>query len=237
MRFLIRMLWKCLPKNERFFLLERLPVYERQAVNKVLSGNNAILSGFEKHNCIFIHVPKCAGESVCKSLFGKGPGHLPLTWYERVSPDLYKNAFKFTFVRDPLERAYSAYKYLKNDRGIERDAQARYLVERYSDFDAFIKGWLCSENALRQMHFVPQWLLLSNAAGHIAVDFIGRQENMNEDFAHVCQKLGMNVSLMEVNRSPRAERSARELCSPEALRIITDVYRRDYELLGYSLPI
>lgn len=237
MRFIIRLLWKCLPKRERFFLLERFPVHERQAINKVLSGNNKIVSGFEQNNCIFIHVPKCAGESVCKSLFGKGPGHLPLTWYERTSPDLYERAFKFTFVRDPLERAYSAYHYLKNDRGIERDAHARSVVEQYADFDAFVKGWLCPENVLKQMHFAPQWLLLCNSAGHIAVDFIGRQERMAEDFACVCQKLGVCVDLAQVNRSLRAEKSAREMCSDEALRIIADVYRRDYALLGYPLPI
>lgn len=236
MRFLVRALWKCLPKQERLYLLERLPVHERQAVNKVLSGNDRVLPAFEKHECIFVHVPKCAGESICRSLFsGEGPGHLPLSWYERVAPEFYERAFKFAFVRDPVERAYSAYCYLKADRGIRRDRFARSLAESYADFDAFVKGWICPENVLRQMHFAPQWLFLTNSVGMLDIDFIGHQESLAEGFEQVCRKLGVTASLEHVNQSQGKADSARAQCSPEALQRLHDVYQRDYELLGYKL--
>lgn len=235
MRFLVRALWKCIPKQERSFLLERLPAHERQGVNKVLSGNKAILPGFRDRRCIFIHVPKCAGESLCRSLFDSaGPGHLPLSWYERVAPDFYRDAFKFAFVRDPLERAYSGYSYLQKNRGIARDSSSLQLAQSYPDFDSFVKGWLCEENALRQIHFVPQWQFLINAVGRLDVDFLGRQETLSDDFAVVCEKLSVHLPLEHINRSEKSVKSAFEACSEAARRRIYDVYRRDYELLGYT---
>lgn len=235
MRFLVRALWKCIPKQERNFLLERLPAHERQGVNKVLSGNKTILPGFQDRQCIFIHVPKCAGESLCRSLFDSaGPGHLPLSWYERVVPEFYSGAFKFAFVRDPLERAYSGYSYLQKDRGIARDNSSLRLARSYPDFDSFVKGWLCEENALRQIHFVPQWQFLVNGVGRLDVDFLGRQERLSEDFAAVCLKLGLQLPLEHINRSEKSGKSAWQACSEAARRRIYDVYRRDYELLGYT---
>jgi hypothetical protein len=156
-----------------------------------------------------------------------------LSWYERVAPDFYRDAFKFAVVRDPLERAYSGYSYLQRDRGIARDSSSLRLAQSFPDFDSFVKGWLCGDNALRQIHFVPQWQFLVNAVGRLDLDFIGRQERLAEDFAVVCQRLGLKISLEHINRSEKSTKSAVEACSESARKIIYDVYRRDYELLGY----
>jgi hypothetical protein len=238
MRFLIRSLWKCLPKQERSFLLERLPVHQRQAVNKVLSGNIRLLPGFQEHSCIFIHIPKCAGESISQALFqGSGPGHMSMSYYERVHPEFYNKAFKFSFVRDPIERTYSAYRYLQSDRGIARDHEAHKLISQYPEFNSFVNGWLCPENACTQIHFVPQWLFLCNSVGNLDVDFIGHHEHLEVGFEKVCQVLEIKTALGHKNRSKKAESSARELCDEDALRRIYQVYRRDYELFDYPQPI
>lgn len=50
-------------------LLGRLAVVDRQAVNKAMSANLAFPEPFQQRACLFIHVPKCAGSSVCLSLF------------------------------------------------------------------------------------------------------------------------------------------------------------------------
>jgi hypothetical protein len=93
---------------------------------------------------------------VCSALFdGWKPGHLPLYWYEQQFPEQFSRSFKFTFVRDPLERAYSAYAFLRGNELGARDRQAQALVRHYRDFDDFIGGWLHPENVQKQMHFVP----------------------------------------------------------------------------------
>lgn len=228
------LLWKLLPKSQREFLLERFSVVDRQVVNKTLSRKARFPEAFDKFECIFIHVPKCAGSSVAMSIFGQTPtGHLPLYWYERQFKERYEHYFKFGFVRDPLHRALSAYRYLLQDPQ-PRDRAAFELVRSYSRFDTFVDGWLHQENVSRQIHFAPQYQFLQNSMGQIAVDFIGRQEHLEADFAALCEQLGIAAQLGHINRSPGANYRTSAICSDASRKRIREVYARDYELFDYD---
>lgn len=231
-----RFVWKLLPKTQRTFLLHRMPVIDRQVVNRSMSGNIRFPPAFRERRCLFIHVPKCAGNSVCAALFDDWcPGHLPLYWYEAQFARQYAEAFKFAFVRDPLERAYSAYAFLQGADLPERDGPARALVSTFGSFNEFVMHWLTEENVQRQMHFAPQTSFLVNGLGRLAMDFIGHHENLQQDFATVCRHLGVVASLPVRNVSPRREvPSAYEVASIRTRERIRQVYRRDYELLGYE---
>ena len=229
-----RLLWKLLPKYQRELLLHPLSVVDRQVVNKTLSGTPKFPGVFDRLECIFIHAPKCAGSSVAMSLFGSTPtGHLPLYWYEQQFKERYTDYFKFGFVRDPLQRALSAYHYLLKDPQ-PRDRAAYELVSGYSRFDTFVDGWLSAENICKQIHFVPQHHFLQNSMGQIAVDFIGRQEHLDTDFFALCEQLGVSAQLDHLNRSPRSAFQSSGLCSTATRKRIREVYARDYELFSYD---
>ena len=67
----------------------------------------------DEHRCVFIHIPKAAGTSLTKTLFAAPSRHLQYTEYERANPKKFKKYFKFTFVRNPYDRLFSAYSFLK----------------------------------------------------------------------------------------------------------------------------
>ncbi|NMF88375.1 sulfotransferase family 2 domain-containing protein [Aromatoleum petrolei] len=225
-------LWKLFPKPVRETILNRFSVVDRGAIDKILSDNVRLPVDFERQRCIFIHVPKCAGSSVKKSLFQQRThGHMPLWFYERSFPDFFASAYKFCFVRNPLDRAYSAYRYLRSNKSIERDFAAHQLAMRYDSFDRFVQHWLCDENAHRQMHFAPQWRFLCDSLGEVRMDFIGRQETITDDFHQVCARLGVGSGLESVNVS--AERPQALTFESRTVDRIRRVYERDYELLGY----
>lgn len=227
-----RYLWKLVPKQARESLLGRFSVVDRGAIDKILADNIELPEDYARRNCLFIHVPKCAGSSVKKAIFpGRTHGHMPAWFYERHFPQFFEGAFKFCFVRNPLERAHSAYRYLRSNKSIERDFPAHQMVMRYESFDTFAQKWLCEETAHKQMHFAPQWLFLCDSLGQLRMDFIGRQESMAADFAHICSKLGVQASLDQVNVSPGEARQP-EFATRTIERIMR-VYERDYELLGY----
>lgn len=229
-----RLLWKLLPKTQRELLLERLPVIDRQVVNKTLSGKNQFPTAFDHLECVFIHVPKCAGSSVATALFGCTPtGHMPLYWYEKQFNERYQHYFKFGFVRDPLQRAWSAYSYLLQNPQ-SRDKSAYELVSKYPSFNAFIDNWLHPENLTRQIHFAPQYYFLQNAMGSIEVDFIGRQENLDADFRTLCEHLHVKAELPHINRSPAPTHDPASFSSAAVRRRVRDVYARDYELFAYD---
>ncbi|MCS3512896.1 sulfotransferase family protein [Pseudomonas grimontii] len=231
-----RLLWKLLPKHQRVFLLGRLSVVDRQAVNKSLSGVATLNPAFERHQCVFIHVPKCAGSSVCSALLeGRWPGHLPYYWYEQQFPQHCERSFKFAFVRDPLERAYSAYTYLRGNPMGARDLQAQALVSSFRDFDHFIAGWLHPDTLRRQLHFAPQTDFLVDHMGQMAMDFLGRQESLQQDFQHLCERLGVDSSLPHLNVSlGRRNEPVRDFCNSRTRRLVRRAYQRDYEVLGYE---
>jgi hypothetical protein len=231
-----RYLWKILPKPQRAFLLGRLSVVDRQAVNKSMSANLRFPRAFEQHACLFIHVPKCAGSSICAAIFDNwSPGHLPLYWYEQQFPQQYAASFKFAFVRDPLERAYSAYAFLRGNVLGQRDHAAQQLVSHYRDFDDFVGRWLHPETINRQLHFAAQTDFVTDSLGHLALDFVGYQEHLERDFQLVCERLGQSVALPHLNSSlQRLATPARDFCTARTRRLVRRAYQRDYEMLGYE---
>lgn len=231
-----RYVWKLLPKSQRTLLLGRLSVVDRQAVNKSMSADVRFPEAFSEHSCLYIHVPKCAGSSVCSALFGGwSPGHLPLYWYEQQFPRAFASSFKFAFVRDPLARAYSAYTFLRSNRLNPRDQPAQALVNQYRDFDDFVTRWLRPDTIRKQIHFAPQSDFLTDSLGHMSLDFIGYQEHLPRDFELVCEHLGIHPRLPLLNASCQpAKGSVRDLCSVRTRRLVRRVYERDYEMLGYE---
>jgi hypothetical protein len=158
-----------------------------------------------------------------------------LYWYEQQFPEQFAASFKFTFVRDPLERAYSAYAFLRGNELDRRDKAAQKLVSHYRDFDDFVGRWLHPENIHKQLHFAPQTDFLTDSLGHLAPDFIGHQEHLERDFQFVCEQLGQSVVLPHVNASrQRLPMRARDFCSVRTRRLVRRVYQRDYEMLGYE---
>ena len=114
---------------------------------------------------------------------GWRPGHLPLYWYQEQFPQQFATAWKFAFVRDPLERAYSAFAFLRGNELSGRDQAAQQLVRQYRDFDDFVLRWLHPENIPRQLHFAAQTDFLTDSLGHLALDFIGYQEHLHATFS------------------------------------------------------
>ncbi|MFP4354891.1 MAG: sulfotransferase family 2 domain-containing protein [Phycisphaerae bacterium] len=83
--------------------------------NPPKAGQKYTFYPFDKYRCIFVHIPKAAGVSVCQTLFGNlAGGHDTIEKYQKVfSWSDYKRYFKFTFVRNPWDRLASAYRFLR----------------------------------------------------------------------------------------------------------------------------
>lgn len=237
MNLIKKLIWKKLSEQRKQYILSGIPAHERESLkNALFSKKNNLPNPFLENNCIFIHVPKCAGLSLSKSLFGEWhSNHTPLNWYSQIFKEFYQQAFKFSFVRDPLDRAYSAYTYLRLNTPYQGDKAAQETLQKYQSFESFIKIWLCSENVYKQLHFVPQWPFLANEYGHVDLDFIGRFENINEDFAFISKRLNIKNNLPHINASSR-ERNELIDISEETKMKIYEVYKRDYQLFNYPHP-
>ncbi|HNQ03393.1 MAG TPA: sulfotransferase family 2 domain-containing protein [Thiobacillaceae bacterium] len=191
------------------------------------------LKPFDEHRCIFVHIPKAAGVSVSKKLFGcLGGGHAPIDDFAHVfSPAEFADYFKFTFVRNPWDRLLSAYMFLSNG-GFNGDDEewARDNLASYGNFTDFVRGWVNTKNIWTKQHFYPQSYFLKTE-GRLAVDFVGRFENINEDFARIARHLGVDAHLEHLNSSGRKD--YHDYYDEECREIVGRVYREDIELFDY----
>lgn len=220
----------------RFQLFHTKRFYRLQQQRRQENAEGFSFRGFDELKCIFVHIPKCAGVAVSKSLFGNlGGGHKTLIGYQTVfSPEDYVRYFKFTFVRNPWDRLVSAYLFLKNG-GINSDdkAWAAKNLSAYNEFDAFVREGLRRREILAFKHFRPQRSFVCLEGKQPGVDFLGRYENLAADFEFVCRKLNVQTKLCRENQnSSRADYG--KYYTPETRQIVGEVYRDDIEIFDYS---
>ena len=169
------------------------------------------------HRCIFIHVPKAAGESVERaftddlgmtgsrvrqllispnSLPENGPpylSHLVASDYTKlqyVPQTMFDEYFTFSVIRNPWARVVSMYRYLNI----------------HVPFSYFVQELLPNRYSERLHYFVrPQTDFVCDDGGAVIVDRIIRFENLESEFYEVCDRLGLPRSLPHVNASSEGD--------------------------------
>jgi hypothetical protein len=234
--------WR-LPYNWRrpLFALLAPGVYRRwQALRKyqTVDSNETSLLPFDQYSCIFVHIPKCAGVSVSKALFGNlGGGHCSITQYQLIfEKRLYEAYFKFAFVRNPWDRLVSAYAFLAQGGLNQRDEQwFQENLSAYPDFGSFVRGWINPRNIYTYYHFVPQYVYLCEPGSlSPGVDFLGHYESIDQDFQVICRSLGLNSSLSRSNVTARRDRDYRTYYNAETKSIVERVYQKDIIAFDYG---
>lgn len=196
------------------------------------------LAQFDQSDSIFVHIPKCGGSSVSKTLYGNmAYGHKTAIIYTCIYPKkIYENMFKFTFVRNPWDRMVSAYFYLSAKVGIDEELEwSKKNIRDDDDFESFVMRWLNEKSCYSNLMFIPQYIFILGAKGEKMVDYIGRLENFDEDYAYIANRLGVDKNLMHVNSSVTRESSDyRQYYNDQTRELVARVYRKDIELLGYE---
>lgn len=184
---------------------------------------------------IFVHVPKAAGVSVSRALYGRPLGHFLAKDIRRVYPDGFLKLLTFGVVRHPLDRAYSAYRFARaggtSEMGMGNPAQ--YRTEAFSTFERFVTEWLPKQDIERSDGvFRPQHLYLCDG-GDVIVDKVFKLEDIDRGFDELSQLLGRKVVLGHHNKS---EQPSPEPPSEKALAVIAELYKKDLEIFSYAMP-
>lgn len=193
---------------------------------------------------IFIHVFKVAGSSVRESLssycypstFQKIKNKLLKIQQVESSdfdhhikgPDLrfklpeyiFNSYFKFGFVRNPWDWQVSLYHFTQqNPEHFQHDLVKKMTFEDYIE-------WRVEEAKCTQKEF------LYDRSGNQLVDFVGRIENINEDFQYICDKIGVKNKLKHTNKS--VHQDYRKMYSGHTFDLINKTYAEEINLFGYD---
>jgi len=173
------------------------------------------------YKCLFIHIPKTAGQSV-EHIFLRllgltwetraplllryndrpelGPPmlmHLTASDYVRcryMTEEQFGCYFKFAFVRNPWDRMVSFYRYLGLSNRMDFKT---FLMTTFRNQIWNTGGWFVG----------PQYQFVCNGHGEIVADFVGKFESIQSDFNQVCQRIGLAAqTIPHVNPSTEVER-------------------------------
>lgn len=209
-------------------------------------------------DAIFVWVPKSAGTSVWRALEAGNAeqflstdeirgatmqgintfGHMSLPALLEggfVDPDYFRRALKFAFVRNPFDRAVSLFEFLKRRRNLPQATSFPIFCE-FIRHRAYEPIGLYNRTELSQLNSQCTWL--KDAAGNPLCDFIGRYENLEEDFNTIKQRIGGGVNLPQLGHFRKSERNeTHAYYTPSEVRIIQDAYREDFETFGYNMEL
>jgi len=196
---------------------------------------------------IFIHIPKNAGTSMEECLGGdlkkihKGNVHASPRdkLYKKLWSD--ESYFKFCFTRNPFDRLVSAYEYdnmMAKGKGYAMRAKGpdtgrRKKIARLAElgtegFNIFVKDFFY--NRKRK---APYWYRRQSYwTEGVKYDFIGRFENIENDFQFVADKLQIENKLKKINVSQR--KKYKDYYNEESIEIVSKYYKKDLEKFNYS---
>lgn len=202
---------------------------------------------YNENEFIFIHIPKNSGTTMANELqntyshttllegvvrdgmnIGIDRMHLYYDVIDKFIPkNKLDNYFKFCIVRNPYNKLYSAWNFIKDRHG-------------YKDVNDFIKYKLDDEFIYgkeliprdARVHYRPQFTFVYDNENNKFADFIIRYENLNEDIHKMNEKYGLKIPLYD---NGNTQKSYISLLNKESITKINSLYKKDFELFNYEM--
>ena len=143
--------------------------------------------------------------------------------------------FKFAFVRNPWASCVSKWEYRKR---IMNNPTKRQKENGFHDKSKnAIRSWKSFEGMIRQglagISTSPQYLWVFGKDSEQLVDFVGKCENLQEDFNIICDKIGIpRQQLPHANKTKHKHYT--EYYNDETRQIVAEKYAKDIEYFGYA---
>lgn len=132
--------------------------------------------------------------------------------------------FTFGFVRNPWDHFVSFYKWCsRHNSPLTSKGFGYFLKSQYDN----------KFNSLWDWNFTCQTDRLFQNDKQI-VDFVGRFENLEEDFEHICDKIGILESLCKINFSKDRSSYKKFYKTSEDKEMIQQMYLKDIERFKYE---
>jgi hypothetical protein len=196
-------------------------------------------------NFLFIHIQKTAGTSIKKNLLlikGSDSLHYPHTSINHAQlTNNQEYCYKFTFVRNPWDRLYSWYCMIL-DKG-PTSTFYRYILQNSNNFSEFLNLTKVIKDDKKDIFrtSVPNWKSISynqidylhDKTGKMNIDFIGRFENLENDYKFICDTIKIKCTpLLHLNKSKND--NYRKSYNDDDIEKVYKLYRKDIDYFNYT---
>lgn len=164
---------------------------------------------------------------------------------QRLGNEHFDRLFRFAFVRNPFDRLVSRYFYsreaeadrTRDSSGKKMSMKSVELLCRYPRLQLARKGiGMDKRTQYRGLTWLSQYTqagFLSDENGELLVDFVGRFEQLQEDFDYVCRCVGLPKSTLPwINRTDHKHYTT--YFTSETRQYVENVYKEDLERFDYD---
>jgi hypothetical protein len=211
-----------------------------------------------RHKFLFVHIAKTGGTSVRTALNplrwtdpyflaqficsrissatshrigAKFPRHSKIIAAKEMLPaELFEQLFKFAVVRNPWDLQVSSFHHIRRERP--------QVMAHINTFEEFI-DWKLDPERPYQFHvdtsLEQQSDYLIDLHGNLLTDFIGHYESLHEDYATICERIGVKApKLPHRRKATDRDKDYRSYYSDRLIEKVGAHFKQDIELLGYK---
>ncbi|MEQ3638116.1 MAG: sulfotransferase family 2 domain-containing protein [Alteromonas sp.] len=187
---------------------------------------------------LFFHIPKSAGTSIVRALYGNsGVGHFPAHVLKKADEQYFFQAYKFTVVRDPYDRLISAYEFAKRGGTDDVPFFAGYDMGEFpQNFDMFVVEWLARiDFDTCDYVFRPQNWFVCDQNQQLLIDKVYKFENMDQVEVELSNHTGRTIKIPMTNKVARNKAISDYYSNPTVLNLVNEIYKQDFEIFGYEM--
>ena len=145
-------------------------------------------------------------------------------------PDLWHQAFKFAFVRNPWDHAVSDYYWrLKGSKKSDTSfKEFLFLLDQPKKSDP---------NKMRPP-IITNWSVYT-IDDEISVDYVGRYEDLQDDFNKISKYIGLEPTEILIKAKGNFRDRSRSLGShydEESIELVRKIYQKEIDEFNYKLP-
>lgn len=220
-----------------------------------------------KYELIFIHLGKTGGDSITHALtdfcdesqndiikenqnvhkfFHK---HAKAWEIQEAFLDMnwnYEDYFKFIVIRNPYEILHSDYWFHKfvglrhypNDPPEPGIKDYEWFLKCHKTKDMTFTDYVMDVYGYWDKGFISNWA--KDRRQNIIIDYVCRNENLDQDFDYVCKKVGLpNICLEKVNKTEdviyRKRPNPQEDFTPELIDFVEKIFAEEIRTYNYTL--
>jgi len=181
-----------------------------------------------RHKCIFVEVPKTGTHSI-RSVLGGDPILPHLDIIQIRNQFRFDKYFKFGYVRNPWDRVVSLF--LRNKKRNMNEGRPQDSFNEFID-----KLHHATDYCIHPTQKKYQLDFFTNKSGKVIVDFIGKFENLQEDFNIICDRVGISRRLLpHLKKTPgKCRKHYTEYYNDETKDLIAQKFSKDIDYFDYE---
>ena len=207
----------------------------------------------ESKKLLMVHIPKCAGITMNQIIgldnpkfFGNHYGHHYANFIKNKMKDKYKNYISFCIIRNPWDRLWSSYNFMKS--GSEFKGPKKSVRENNNNLNSF-EDYICDIYDTKKYlnvnskingtdlyhHKQSNWI--TNKSNDTIVDIIGKFEDLSslvKTIEHDFNMDGLGQRFKSTHSNKTKKVNYREVYNRSMINKVSEMYQDDIKLGDYE---